>query len=72
MPGRALDGVIDPVVQNELMSGVDWLVEATSRWWLVQGGDARLMTISPRVSVTAIVRTARWRNRAAHKVSGLG
>jgi glutamate dehydrogenase len=39
---EALDGVIDPVVQNELMSGVDWLVEATSRWWLVQGGDARL------------------------------
>ncbi len=39
---ESLDGLIDPVVQNELLSGVDWLVEATSRWWLVQGGGARL------------------------------
>ena len=33
---EALDGLIDPVVQNELMTGVDWLVETTSRWYLVQ------------------------------------
>jgi glutamate dehydrogenase len=39
---ESLDGVIDPVVQNELMSGVDFLVEATSRWWLVQAAGARL------------------------------
>jgi glutamate dehydrogenase len=31
---EALDGKIDPVVQNELMTGVDWLVEKTSRWYL--------------------------------------
>ena len=39
---EALDGVIDPVVQNELMTGVDWLVETTSRWWLVQAAGARI------------------------------
>ena len=31
---EALDGVIDPVVQNELLAGVDWLVEMASRWYL--------------------------------------
>ncbi|HEV8563479.1 MAG TPA: NAD-glutamate dehydrogenase [Actinomycetota bacterium] len=39
---EALDGVIDPVLQSELMSGVDWLVEATSRWYLVQGAGLKL------------------------------
>ena len=39
---ESLDGVIDPVVQNELMTGVDWLVETTSRWWLVQAAGARI------------------------------
>jgi glutamate dehydrogenase len=29
-------------VQNELMSGVDWLVEAVSRWYLVQPAGQRL------------------------------
>jgi glutamate dehydrogenase len=33
---EALDGVIDPGIQNELMTGVDWLVETTSRWYLVR------------------------------------
>ena len=33
---ESLDGRIDPGVQNELMTGVDWLVETTSRWYLVQ------------------------------------
>ena len=33
---EALDGKIDPRIQSELMSGVDWLVETTSRWYLVQ------------------------------------
>jgi glutamate dehydrogenase len=39
---EALDGVIDPTVQNELMTGVDWLVESTSRWYLVQAAGRRL------------------------------
>jgi glutamate dehydrogenase len=39
---EALDGIVDPVVQNELMTGVDWLVETTSRWWLVQAAGARI------------------------------
>jgi glutamate dehydrogenase len=39
---EALDGQIDPVVQNELMKGVDWLVETTSRWYLVQAPGQRL------------------------------
>ena len=39
---EALDGIIDPGVQSELMSGVDWLVETTSRWYLVQGAGQRL------------------------------
>jgi glutamate dehydrogenase len=39
---EALDGVIDPVIQNELMTGVDELVETTSRWWLVQAAGVRL------------------------------
>ena len=37
-----LDGVVDPVVQNDLLSGVDWLVETTSRWYLVQAAGQRL------------------------------
>jgi glutamate dehydrogenase len=39
---EALDGRIDPRVQSELMSGVDWLVETTSRWYLVQAAGQRL------------------------------
>ncbi len=39
---EALDGKIDPVLQNELLSGVDWLVETTSRWYLVQAAGQRL------------------------------
>jgi glutamate dehydrogenase len=31
---EAQDGVVDPVVQNELLGGVDWLVEMTARWFL--------------------------------------
>jgi len=37
-----LDGVIDPALQSELLSGVDWLVETTSRWYLVQAAGQRL------------------------------
>jgi glutamate dehydrogenase len=39
---EALDGKIDPVVQNELMTAIDWLVETTSRWYLVQAAGERL------------------------------
>jgi glutamate dehydrogenase len=39
---EALDGLIDPSVQSELLSGVDWLVETTSRWYLVQAAGQRL------------------------------
>ncbi len=50
---EALDGVIDPRVQSELMRGVDWLVETASRWYLVQApanGCPRRSTISGRRS----------------------
>jgi glutamate dehydrogenase len=39
---EALDGTVPPGVQAELMSGVDWLVETSSRWYLVQAGHQRL------------------------------
>jgi len=39
---EALDGVIDPTIQNELMTGVDWLVETTSRWYLVHASGRDL------------------------------
>jgi glutamate dehydrogenase len=39
---EALDGQIDPSVQSELMTGVDWLVETTSRWYLVRAAGQRL------------------------------
>jgi glutamate dehydrogenase len=39
---EALDGVIDPAISNELLAGVDWLVEAISRWYLVQAAGIRL------------------------------
>jgi glutamate dehydrogenase len=39
---EALDGKIDPDLQNELMTGVDWLVETTSRWYLVRAPGIRL------------------------------
>ncbi len=39
---ESLDGKIDPGVQNQLMTGVDWLVETTSRWYLVRAAGRRL------------------------------
>jgi glutamate dehydrogenase len=39
---EALDSVIDPPVQAELMRGVDYLVETASRWYLVQTHGERL------------------------------
>ncbi len=38
---EALDVSIDPPVQSELMSGVDYLVETASRWFLVQAHGQR-------------------------------
>jgi glutamate dehydrogenase len=39
---EALDGVIDPVVQNDLMVGVDTLVADLSRWYLLNAPSAPL------------------------------
>jgi glutamate dehydrogenase len=39
---EALDGVIDPGIQNQLMTGVDWLVDTTSRWYLVRAAGQQL------------------------------
>jgi glutamate dehydrogenase len=39
---EALDGKIDPVVQNDLMVGVDTLVEHVSRWYLLNAPSAPL------------------------------
>ena len=50
---EALDVSIDPPVQNELLGGVDYLVETASRWYLVQAHGERLseaITISARRS----------------------
>ncbi len=41
---EALDGLVDPALQSELMSGVDWLVETTARWYLVQAAGQLLMS----------------------------
>ena len=37
-PIEALVGRIEPALQSELMSGVDWLVEAVARWYLAHAG----------------------------------
>ncbi|MGB7805198.1 MAG: NAD-glutamate dehydrogenase [Actinomycetota bacterium] len=39
---EALDGQIDPELQGELLNGVDWLVETTSRWYLVRAEGQRM------------------------------
>jgi glutamate dehydrogenase len=39
---EALDGTIDPNVQNELMAGVDWLVETTSRGYLLRASGKHM------------------------------
>src|SRR6185503_15506039 len=39
---EALDGTIDPEIQNALMTGIDGLVESTARWYLVRAPDLRL------------------------------
>jgi glutamate dehydrogenase len=39
---ESLDGKIDPGIQNDLMNGVDRLVESTARWYLVRAPGLRL------------------------------
>jgi glutamate dehydrogenase len=39
---ESLDGKIDPEIQNELMIGVDRLVESTARWYLVRAPGLKL------------------------------
>jgi len=56
---EALDGLIDPSVQSELLNGVDWLVETTSRWYLVQSAGQLLMSsIGPSRESFAAVSAA--------------
>ena len=39
---EALDGKIDPQLQNDLMTGVDRLVETTARWYIVRAAGLHL------------------------------
>ncbi len=56
---EALDGLVDPLVQSELMNGVDWLVETTARWYLVQSAGQLLMSsIGPSRESFAAVSAA--------------
>jgi len=56
---EALDGLIDPAVQSELMNGVDWLVETTARCYLVQSAGQLLMSsIGPSRESFAAVSAA--------------
>jgi glutamate dehydrogenase len=42
---EALDGRIDPVVQNDLMTQVDRLVESVARWYLTRGAARDLAEV---------------------------
>ncbi len=42
---EALDGRIDPVLQNELLTAVDRLVESVARWYLTRGSSGRLAAL---------------------------
>jgi glutamate dehydrogenase len=76
---EALDGVVDPVVQNELMTGVDWLVEAVSRWYLVQAAGQRLADAIEEsrgafAELSRIISTlgpGSWREQHEHTVQRL-
>jgi glutamate dehydrogenase len=37
-----LSGRLEPAVTDELLEGIDWLVETTSRWYLARASDKRL------------------------------
>ena len=49
---EGLVGTIEPALQSELMWGVDWLVEAVSRWYLAHAGA------EPMVGAIESARTA--------------
>ncbi|MGH2628943.1 MAG: NAD-glutamate dehydrogenase domain-containing protein, partial [Actinomycetota bacterium] len=76
---EALDGLIDPDIQNELMSGVDWLVETTSRWYLVRSTGRRLAetvddardSFSELSSVIDQIGPEAWREEHEHSVRRL-
>ena len=71
---ESLDGKIDPGVQNELMTGVDWLVETTSRWYLVQAAGRRLSeaigesrdSFAELSDVISQIGRDRWRDEHEH------
>jgi glutamate dehydrogenase len=80
---EGLDGKIDPEMQNELMTGVDWLVETTSRWYLVRTPGIRLAEAIDQAraafrelsSVIEQIGPEAWREpreRAAQRLVGEG
>ncbi|MGQ0670526.1 MAG: NAD-glutamate dehydrogenase [Actinomycetota bacterium] len=79
-PIEALDGIIDPLVQSELMSGVDWLVETTSRWYLANAAGADIgETVAASKdafgelsSVISRVGSDDWRSERERTVRRLG
>ena len=76
---EALDGKVDPSVQNELMGGVDWLVEATTRWYLVQAPGMKLSdaidesraSFAELSSVMDRVGSEGWREEHLHEARRL-
>ena len=76
---EALDGLIDPDIQNEIMSGVDWLVETTSRWYLVRSAGRHLAeavddardSFSELSSVIDQIGPEAWREEHEHAVRRL-
>jgi glutamate dehydrogenase len=76
---EALDGVVDPVVQNELMTGVDWLVEVVSRWYLVQAAGQRLVeaiedsrrSFAELSEIISTIGPESWREQHEHTVRRL-
>jgi glutamate dehydrogenase len=80
---EALDGKIAPELQNELMTGVDWLVETTARWYLVRAPGMRLADAVERsrvafdelASVIDQIGPEAWREQRegeAERLSGEG
>jgi glutamate dehydrogenase len=76
---EALDGKLDPVVQNVLMVGVDTLVEDLSRWYLLNAPDAPIgetvASAAPRFSELSEVidccGSEAWRQARETIASGL-
>jgi glutamate dehydrogenase len=76
---ESLTGTIPPQVQNELMAGVDWLVETTSRWYLARASGKRLAEAIDEArdsfhglsEVIAQVGPEEWRSRREEAVGEL-